>query len=698
MAFLHASLLLVLVAGAAAATVTPVEKVISLVTDLKTEVEQEGASESKTYEQFACFCKDTTMKKSKSVNRLHDKIDDLSADIGDKTQTKKDDSTDLSNRMKDQEKLSKDLDDHNAQCTKDKAAYETENADLTKAVSGLTSAVKAMKKTGGASAASLLAVKSVLSLQRSSAKTQSNIAALQKVDPEDPEYDYHSNDIVKLCESLLVDFKSERHDLNTEWGKTDKACKETRKALGDEMTSNKRAMDALDKKIESNLKSIAEDREALVQADGDLKDDKLYLRDLTARCEERANDYDQRSQMRGGELKALTTALGVLTGDVKGADEQVNKRALLLQKASVGKKESKVVEVHSPVVKSLSFLQNALENHEAAGFLARASDNLSLEAKKNRAVSMLRLEGRRIGSLALAALAGRAAADPFKKVKNLIQKLIERLLQESAAEATKKGFCDTEIGKAEHERDARYEEAGDLNRELKALEAKEDELSEEIETLKKDIKDTTKDLKDATTDRNKEKADNAVAISVATEGNEAVTSALATLKSFYSGAVKASAFIQASPLDEDTQGAGFAGNYQGKQGGMNAVFALLETIQSDFDRTIRTTEKEETAAHRAFVEFSQTSKSSIAGKSTKLELDTQDLKSTKTSIEEKMNQLSETTDLLDLALKELEKLKPTCIDTGMSYEDRVKKREDEMAALKKALCILDTDKVESECK
>jgi len=356
------------------------------------------------------------------------------------------------------------------------------------------------------------------------------------------------------------------------------------------------------------------------------------------------------------------------------------------------------VEVHSPVVKSVSFLQNVLEKHEAKSFLARTSDDLSLEAKKNRAVSMLRLEGRRIGSLALSALAGRAGADPFKKVKNLIQKLIERLLQESAAEATKKGFCDTEIGKAEHERDSRYEEANDLNRELKALEAKDDELSEEIETLKKDIKDTKKELEDATTDRDKEKADNTKSISVATDGLEAVSSALATLKAFYSSAAKASAFIQASPLDEDTQGAGFAGSYQGNQGGMKSVFALLETIQSDFDRTIRTTEKEETAAHRAFVEFSQTSKSSIGGKSTKLELDTQDLKSTKTTIKEKMNQLSETTDLLDLALKELEKLKPTCIDTGMSYEDRVKKREDEMAALKKALCILDTDKVESECK
>ena len=32
-------------------------------------------------------------------------------------------------------------------------------------------------------------------------------------------------------------------------------------------------------------------------------------------------------------------------------------------------------------------------------------------------------------------------------------------------------------------------------------------------------------------------------------------------------------------------------------------------------------------------------------------------------------------------------LQPACVDTGMSYKERVEAREDEIAALKKALCI-----------
>jgi len=453
--------------------------------------------------------------------------------------------------------------------------------------------------------------------------------------------------------------------------------------LKKEMSTNKENMNKLVKKIETNVKKIAEAREDLVEADGDLKDDQLYLKDLTARCEERANDYDQRSQMRADELKALTSALKVLTNDVKGRDEDVNARAMLMQVPGAAKEVQSHGDSFSQ--ESPSFLQAVLEKQHAKGFLA---NDLTLEAKARQAIVLLRNEGRRIRSLTLSALASRAAADPFKKVKGLIQKLIERLLEESRAEATKKGFCDEALASAEHERDNRFQQANDLSREIKALEAKEDSLDDEIDELTKALEDERKTLKETTEDREKEKAENEKSMKTAKEGLAAVTEALLILKSFYSEAAKAASFVQASPVDEDTSGPGFSGNYGGKQGGMKAVFALLEVIQSDFDRTLRKTEEEEFKAQRSYVEFSQTSKSSIGGKSTKKELDEQDLKSTKTAIESKMEEMKDTTDLLDKALLELEQLKPTCIDTGMSYEDRVKKREEEIAALEKALSIL----------
>merc|ERR1719364_138590 len=149
------------------------------------------------------------------------------------------------------------------------------------------------------------------------------------VDPEDPDYKYHSNDIIDLLVKLEGDFKGEKKTLDSEYKKSSKACDELKASLKKEMSSNKDAMDALEKNIEKLSKEIAEHRENLVEAEGVMKDDELYLKDLTAQCEVRAKDYDQRSSMRNDELTALTKALDILKKNVKGAADEVNKRALL---------------------------------------------------------------------------------------------------------------------------------------------------------------------------------------------------------------------------------------------------------------------------------------------------------------------------------------------------------------------------------
>merc|ERR1719491_1676317 len=41
-----------------------------------------------------------------------------------------------------------------------------------------------------------------------------------------------------------------------------------------------------------------------------------------------------------------------------------------------------------------------------------------------------------------------ATEDPFVKVKRMIEDMIEKLMAESNTEATKKGFCDKEVGKS----------------------------------------------------------------------------------------------------------------------------------------------------------------------------------------------------------------------------------------------------------
>merc|ERR1719352_1590274 len=120
-------------------------------------------------------------------------------------------------------------------------------------------------------------------------------------------------------------------------------------------------MKQLTKDISRLKKEIAKHRENLVTADGQLKDDELYLKDLTARCEDRANDYDQRSAMRNDELEALAGALKVLKGTVKAATS-ANKRALIQQSSGKAMPTAKLVvaelsKAAAETLKDISFLQ-----------------------------------------------------------------------------------------------------------------------------------------------------------------------------------------------------------------------------------------------------------------------------------------------------------------------------------------------------
>lgn len=681
-------------ATAELANVSPVEKVITLLEDMKSEAEEEGKAEATTYDKFACFCKDTTVAKSTSITNGQDNIESLSATISEKTATKEEKNTEIQTRKQKQEELAKTLEEANVRLAKERAEYEETAADLSKAISSLENAIQAMDK----SKPSLLSVKAevkkslemaqVLGLVKES-KLKIVATFLQsKVDPDDPEYKYHSQGIIDVMSGLLGDFNTEKKSLDEEWAKTETAENDLITDLQGQMEENENTIGTLKGDVETLGAEIAKAREDLVDAESLMKDDQLYLKDLTQRCEQRAGAYDQRSSMRADEIKALSEALELLKGKVKDADEVANERAFF-------QKTEKPVKLASHKVASFLQTNARVEVHN---LLQRArGQTLSVEARKDKVLALLSQEGKRLDSSILSTLAMKMAADPFTKVKKLIQELIERLIAESTSEATKKGFCDLELSKAEKNRNHRWADVKRLSAELASLEAKKDALEEELTELAKSLTELSSALAEAGKLRAESKAENLQTLKDAKEGLIAVSEALLVLKVFYKNAAKAQVLLQASPVDEDDPGAA-SGAYKGKQESAKGVIGLLEVIVSDFERTIKNTTAQEKSEAVEFVEFDRTSKADIGGKETKTELDDQDLGTTETKIKEKMKDMQSNMNLVDKALQELEDLKPMCIDTGMSYEERVEKREEEIEALKKALCILDTDGVEVDCK
>jgi len=656
---------------ATSAADNPVAKVIKLLEDLKKEVEGDAKKEAKAYGEFACFCKDTTDKKSKSIKKGENNINTLSGNIADDTATKESKEAEVKSRKQDHEAMGNDLADTVARCSTEQAEFEAGDADMDKAIASLKKAIKAMN---GKKDAMKLAQKSTKLDKDAKQKL-----AFAQLDPSDPAYKYHSKEINEILAKCLKDFSDEKKDGQDKWKKTLSACTDTKSGLQKKMKDNLDAITKLEGDIEDLKKDIAKDRGDLVNAQEALEEDAAYLKDLTSQCELKAREFDQRSGMMKDEITALASAIKIISGKVKDNDH-------------VNRDDKKFIQ--------LSFLQTAPVK-AVTNFLARQDLSAEQQVRQQKVVSLLRTEGEKLGSSVLSTLAMRVnAPDHFEKVKNMIQSLIERLLDEKKAEASKKGFCDEELAKAQGDRDKSQRQAMAMSVELKDLEAKKEKLEAELKQLGKDIKEAEKEHKKELDLRKKDKKANEETLEKANEGLTALNEAIQILKAFYASAQFGRvSFLQASPVDDDTSGPGFGGAYKGKEKSSRAIFDLLENIANSFKKTIADTEQDEADAQAAFVEFDRKSQELIAGKETKTKLDKQDLKSTNTNIEKTLDDLESTMGLQHDALKMIESLKPACLDAGgMNFKERSEKRDEEIAALRKAICMLNPDKKEGECK
>merc|ERR1719183_646854 len=123
-------------------------------------------------------------------------------------------------------------------------------------------------------------------------------------------------------------------------------------------------------------------------------------------------------------------------------------------------------------------------------------------------VDMLMKEGSKLHSTFLIGMANRAKEDPFAKIKQLMQRTIEQLLAEAAAEANSKGYCDKVLSEARQKRDYAVEKITALNANMAQLEAARDKRQEEISVLGDEIRKLQQDEATANDLRATEESEN----------------------------------------------------------------------------------------------------------------------------------------------------------------------------------------------
>jgi uncharacterized protein YoxC len=648
-----------------AAGVSPTQKVIQLLQDMAAKGRAEKQDEEVRFAAYKQFCDDTSSEKKANIQQADEEIEQLQADI----QKAEADAATLADEIAkldaDGAQWENDKKEATALREKEHKEFTVTHQDYSESIDALERAVHVLKQQtfDRKQASALIQEVAVLAKVPQSArkvlmaflstgsksKQEPDSVGLGVSAPQANAYEFQSGGVVEMLEGLLDKFNNERNTLEKE----EMASRQAFEMLESDLSQS---IAAATKSRDEKAKTKAQRVEDAGGAKGDLADttasraeDKKYLDTLVAQCMQKSDDFAARQQLRAEELEAIQKAVEILSsGAVAGNDAKYRR------------------------LPSLAFLQAVQEpsTQEVATFLqARAA---------------------KLHSKVLELLSEQVQANPFGKVTKMIKDMITRLLEEANEEAEHKGWCDKEMGVNKQTRDDKTEQVNTLQAQLDQLKADIAQLAEQIADLTSAVAEIDAAVNKATKERQKEKAKNKETIEDSKEAQEAVSQALAVLKDFYAKAATATALVQGGAKADPAADAPetFDASYQGMGDNAGGVVGMLEVIASDFARLEAETNTAESEAQNEFERFMAESSKDKAVKSA----DMDHKKNSKVNKEGDANDtekdLKGTQKELEAALFYYEKLKPSCLDAGVSYEDRVGRREEEIQSLREALEIL----------
>jgi prefoldin subunit 5 len=650
-----------LVGTAHGAAVTPVQKVLELMNVMLEKGKKEKHEEAQSFNDFKQFCEDTSTEKNRAITEANEHIGVLKADIEKAIATVEKLDKEIAELEEDISIWEGDIKASTKVREIEKSDYDKTHADYTESIDALNRAIGVLKKEAhnrpqGASALIQLSTQTLIPQDAKDAINQflkqnpQEESLLEQSPPEANAYEFQSQGIIDMLDKLLDKFVDEQTALEKEEMNAQHAYDmllQDLKAQINQATSDR------DEKAEFKALTL----QAKADAESDLQDttttrdaDAQYLEDLTATCEQKTSDFEARQQLRAEEIEAIEKAIEIISSSAVSGN----------------------ADKHLPAM---------VQTGSALAQLRSVSTN----SVQQRVAQFLQVKGDSIGSHILSLLASRVMSDPFEKVKKMIKDLITKLLAEAAEESEHKAWCDEELSTNEQTR--KEKTAG-----VEALSARKDELEASIAKLTEDIAELTQAIADldaavakATELRNAEKATKTESLSDAKEAQTGVAQALAVWKEFYAKAAESTAFVQQQPEIPEVAGEG----YKGMQSGNGGVVGMLEVIESDFARLEADTKAAESSAQKEYDEFVADSTADKNKKAKDIEHKTAKKQDENQALTLTDEDLTGTQGELDAALQYYDKLRPSCIDAGVSYEDRVARRKEEIESLEQALEILD---------
>jgi len=647
-----------------ASQITPVQKVVQMVSEMRAKGDEEMKAEEVTFTTFAMWCENTARQRNEAITKGEASISRLSAEIdklGNDARVLGDDIQKLDALI---DQTTKETAAANKQRTGEHEDYEVEDAEIKKTVKDVHAAGEEIKRmmssSPGASAASLIQeVAAKHRLPNSARRTlmafleQKSSIEDSMAGPEAGSFESQSGQIGDVVVGLENKFGEEQEDGWKEEAEAKHAFSMLAQTLTDQNERQKHNRNTKASTKKNKEKGSAEAKGELAETTATRDADTAYLADLKATCEQKTADFKARQELRAGELEAIDKAIEILSSDAVSGSADKHLPAMI-QKGD------------APTLAQLRNGERMPSQSAAAAFLE--------------------LQGKRIHSPTLSAISMRVSTDPFKKVTKMIKDMVYKLQEEATDEAEHKGFCDTELATNKQSRDSLTAQADELNAEIEELTSKSNKLAMEIGQLSQQISELDASVAEATSIRAEEKEKNTATVADAKGAIGAVEQATSVLKEFYAKAAGATALTQVQKGVADDMPQTFEKPYTGMANG--GVMGMLEVILSDFQRLEAETTQAEDAGAQEFTTFKNDSQLDKAEKDKAVSMKQDSKQQADSNAQSAKSDLDSTQKELNAAMDYFEKLKPSCVDAGIDYDDRVARRKEEIQSLKEALTIL----------
>lgn len=555
----------------------PITKVVNLLKDMQTQLDEEGKEDQEMFDKLTCWCETNDKEKTKAIADGQQKIVELQATIEEAVATSATLSSDITALESDIATLAKALDEAAELRAKESAEFAEEEKDMMASAESLKGAVTALGKSQGGSALAqreaLLQVSQVLRRRPSEAVAaaaphqRSQVRQLLSMSGPGAEISLMQQS-TRLRSGApasgaifgMLSQMKETFEANLATGQ-----KEEAQSQGEYETlkgAKKSQIDAATTKVATKKDELAKADELAARSKQDLKDttnsvaaDSEFLGNLKKQCGDIDAQFEERTKARLEEITAVGETIGILTSDE--AQQSFSKSSSLLQLRAQSKRET-------------------TRREATARYLAEA--------------------GKRLKSPRLSFLAVRVQGDAFAKIKENIDKMVGQLDKDGKDEETHKTNCNTDLKANTDQTGERSKHKADVETEIADLDAEISALTDESKKLTVQISDARIEIKQAGENRELENKDFQTTVADQRATAAIVKKAMERMEAFYGK----TAFLEAN--DAQTPPGSFG--TMKKNGGGQGVIMLLENVireAVDVEKDATEAENKAQAAYETFV-------------------------------------------------------------------------------------------------